>query len=216
MVSIKHLIPFPLVGLIMTSCGLQPAIHTAIQLTATPTGTPTPASAPLSSPTQSGTGNQVTPDLTEPASSVSTSTPGVSFPNLTGVWVDNGYQIYIDQSGYSAFASYIDSKQCDDRIGNVSPYPYDFSATLSQSNGNWLLTGKTIICSYGSDNPYGTGPKETDVRLVLSQDQNTLVGDWFEPLSGDWKVGGVNITRKFVNGAPAPTPNGFSAPTLTP
>ena len=215
--NIKRLsLSITLLVFLTLACSFQPAILSVTGLTAsqTVTATPTPVTSPT--PTQVGSDQQITPVPSDAASSVPSSSPEPPFPNLNGVWVDNGKEIDIVQNGYSAFASYIEPKMCDDQVGNITPYPYDFSVTLQQVEGVWQLTGKTIVCSYGQDNPNGTGPQETDVRLVLSQDQSSLVGDWYDSLNSDWRIGAVNITRKFINGAPAPTPDGYVPPTHTP
>lgn len=206
----------PLLVFLSLACSLQPVILSITGLSASQTVTSTPTSPTSSTPTQAGPDQQNTPAPSDAAPPNPSPSPEPSFPNLNGVWVDNGKDIVIVQNGYSAFASYIEPKMCDDQIGNITPYPYDFSVTLQQADGAWQLTGKTIVCSYGQDNPNGTGPQETDVRMVLSQDQSSLVGDWYDSLNSDWRIGAINITRKFVNGAPAPTPDGYVPPTLTP
>lgn len=194
--------------------GIPSGTHPTVTQTATATLTPTPA--PTNTPAQDSPDTQKTPSPTDAAPPKPFSSPEPPFPDLNGVWVDNGLDIVIVQNGYSVSASYIDEKMCDDRNGNISPYPYDFSATLQQEGGAWQLSGKTIVCSYGKDNPNGTGPKETDIKIVLSQDQSSLVGDWYDDFSNQWRIGDVSITRKFVNGAPVPTPAGYTPPTLAP
>ena len=206
MFSHRLWLPLSFLLVFAVACSSPTGIPVGIQLTATQTLTPTltPNLVPTNTPTQ------ISPD-TQPAPaepSQSTSSPEPPFPDLNGVWVDGGYDIVIVQSGESVSASYVDTKMCDDHLGNVSPYPYDFSATLQQVSGVWQVNGQTIVCGYGKDNPTGTGPQTTDIRMVLSQDQSSLTGDWYNALDTQWMIGAVSITRKFVNGAPAPTPGG--------
>ena len=182
-------------------------------LTQTLTATLTPKPAPTTTPTQI---SMQTPQQTPAAPSQAASSPEPPFPDLNGVWVDGGKDIVIVQSGEKVSAAYVDTKMCDDQNGNVSPYPYDFSATLQQAGGAWQVNGQTIVCGYGKDNPTGIGPQTTDIKMVLSQDQSSLVGDWYNAHDAQWMVGDVSITRKFVNGAPAPTPAGYTPATLAP
>lgn len=144
--------------------------------------------------------------------------PEPPFPDLNGVWVDNGHETVLVQSGYSVVATFIEERMCDHRDGKgtVTPYPYNFVATLKKEGDLWRLSGQTISCYYGESNPNGTGPKPAALELVLSEDQSTLTGDWHNDFTGNWEIGAVTITRKFVNGAPAPTPPGYTPPTLAP
>ena len=218
MFSHKYWIPLSFLLFLTLACSLQAGVPGGTTPTAagTATATRTPTLALADTPTQDSSNPQETPAPSDAAPSNPSSSPEPPFPDLNGVWVDNGKEIVIVQSGFSVSASYIETKMCDDRIGNITPYPYDFNATLEQVDGAWQLNGKTIVCGYGQDNPTGTGPQATDIRMVLSADQSSLVGDWYDALNAEWRVGGVSITRKFVNGAPAPTPNGYIPPTLAP
>ena len=207
--------PLTLVLFLALACS---SAQTGILLAAGPTATSTltatltPTFTPTSTPTQPGPVSQPSPAApSQPAAS-----PVPPFPDLSGVWVDGGNDIVIVQKGQSVTAAYVATKMCNDQVGNISPYPYDFSATLQQVGGAWQVNGKTIVCGYGKDNPTGVGPQATDIKMVLSQDQSSLTGDWYNAHDGKWMVGGVSITRKFVNGAPAPTPAGYTPPTLAP
>jgi hypothetical protein len=210
----KLWLPIALLLFFALACSTQTVIPAVVRAgaTATATATLTPTFTPTQTPTPASPANQPTPA----APSQAAASPTSPFPDLNGVWVDGGNDIVIVQNGQSVSASYAVTKMCNDQVGNISPYPYDFSATLQQVGGAWQANGKTIVCGYGKDNPTGVGPQATDIRMVLSQDQSSLVGDWYNAHESQWMVGGVSITRKFVNGAPAPTPAGYTPPTLAP
>jgi len=207
-------LPLTLLAFLALACGSQTAvpIYAVGGGTRTATATLTPTFTPTSTPTPVSPVSTETPAApTQPPA-----TPASPYPNLNGVWVDGGNDIDIVQSGQSVFATYIETKMCNDQNGKISPYPYDFSATLTQVGGAWQVNGQTIVCGYGKDNPTGIGPQTTDIKMVLSQDQSSLTGDWYNAHLSQWMVGDVNITRKLVNGAPAPTPAGYTPPTLAP
>jgi len=206
--------PITLLLFLALACNTQTVIPLAAGSTATRTATVTltPTFTPTNTPTPIIQDNQPSPA----APSQAAASPVQPFPDLNGVWVDDGNDIVIVQNGQSVSAAYVEPKMCNDQNGNTSPYPYDFSGTLQQVSDVWQVNGMTIVCGYGKDNPTGTGPQTTDIKMVLSQDQSSLVGDWYNAHDNKWMVGDVSITRKFVNGAPAATPTGYSAPTLAP
>jgi len=207
-------LPLTLLAFLALACGSQTpiSIFAVGGGTRTATATLTPTFTPTSTPTPVSPVSTETPAApTQPPA-----TPASPYPNLNGVWVDGGNDIDIVQNGQSVFATYIETKMCNDQNGKISPYPYDFSATLTQVGGAWQVNGQTIVCGYGKDNPTGIGPQTTDIKMVLSQDQSSLTGDWYNARLSQWMVGDVNITRKLVNGAPAPTPAGYTPPTLAP
>jgi hypothetical protein len=139
-------------------------------------------------------------------------------PDLNGVWTDNGRLIVIVQSGLSLTSAYVEERICDhaDGTGSTTAFRDDFQAQLFEENGVWKVTGTVTTCAYGFEEPSLNGVRWTDMVAELSADFNTMIGDWYNSVEGEWMVGGLTVLRQFEGGAPVPTPEGFTLPTAAP
>lgn len=214
---LNWLAPFALIAFTQLSCQLlsnPPGVLVARTPTPTATSSPswTPTTMEFASPPPSST--PISSTATSPAG---TPMPGV--PDLNGVWIDNGRPIVIVQNGFNITAAYIEERECDhqDGTGAVSRYHHDFNATLFQEDGAWKLTSDNMAaCGWGYEDHSLNGLQLTMMEAVLSEDFNTIVGDWFHTADQRWVVDGVSIIREFEGGAPVPTPTGYVLPTALP
>jgi len=105
---------------------------------------------------------------------------------LSGQWKDEnaGLTVIMAQSG-SAVSATFDKEplKCDPQDGGpIQQTQSDFSgATLA---GNQLRGSDLAACSFGKNNPLGTGIKRTAFQLTLSSDGNTLQGTFVDLLKG--------------------------------
>jgi len=197
----------------------QPSV--LVMFSATPSVSPTPSGTP--------SGGQASPSATEtsqPAPSPAaaegeavggTTTPG--FPDLNGAWEDNGRAIVIVQNGFQVSGTCIEERVCDHRDGQgtTARYRYDFNARLSQEGDGWILASDEFgVCGYEHDDPARNGLVMTEARAVVSEDINTICGNWYHDDPSDGVVGGVQIVHQFEAGAALPTLPGFSLPTAPP
>jgi hypothetical protein len=156
---------------------------------------------------------------TAPTSTPQEGSPTPAFPDLNGVWDDNGYLIVIVQDGFSVSAAYIEERICDhaDGTGATTPFRHDFDATLAQEGGVWTLSGEELtVCGFGHDDTSLNGIHSTSMKATISADSNTIAGDWYHFVEARWVFDGLKIVRQFRDGAPVPTPEGFTLPTAVP
>jgi len=202
---------------ILLACQLLPVptgVLVMLTPTATATGTATDVAAAVP-PDQSAT-RQPTES---PTDLFAEGTPTPSFPDLNGVWADNGRLIVMVQKGQSVSAAYIEERICDhqDGSGATTRYRFDFNATLALEGDVWKLSGEEFgVCGYGHDDSSRNGLILTEEQAVISADFNTISGDWYNSDISDWVVGGVHIVRQFEGGVAVPTPDGFELPTASP
>lgn len=116
-------------------------------------------------------------------------------------------------------ATYIDDRVCDhqDGSGTETRYRFDFVATLSLEGDTWTLESDQFgVCGYGHEDASRNGLILTQAHAAVSEDWNTIAGDWYNSDLADWVFGGIQIARQFDGGGPVPTPTGFSLPTASP
>jgi hypothetical protein len=137
----KRPIIFSLFILIINACRIfsnPPGELVLLTPTATATRMVTPSSTTLVSTIQpSSTPNPPT------STSLAGSPTTPAFPDLNGIWDDNGHLIVIVQNGFSVTAAYIEERICDhaDGTGSTTPFQHDFNATLAQEGNTWTLSG---------------------------------------------------------------------------
>lgn len=218
--SVKQVGALALSTAIVLACQLMPGPRGELLLSSpTPTLTatvsatsaaqkPEQTSSPPSSPSPTPQGTPSPAGDTPP-----------SIPDLNGVWDDSGHLIVIVQSGSSVSAAYIEERVCDHRVdaGTTTQYRFDFVARLSLEGDTWTLTSDEFgVCGYGHEDPSRNGLVLTQAQAAISEDWNTISGDWYNSDLADWVVGGIHIVRQFDGGSPVPTPTGFSLPTVSP
>jgi len=207
---------------ILLACQILPGPRGQLVMlapTATATGSGTVTDAAATVPPDESATRQPRESPAAPTDSSAEGTPTPSFPDLNGVWADNGRLIVMVQNGLSVSAAYIEERICDhqDGSGATTRYRFDFNGTLALEGDVWTLSGEEFgVCGYGHDDPSRNGLILTDAQAVVSTDFNTISGDWYNSDISDWVVGGVHIVRQFEGGAAVPTPDGFVLPTASP
>jgi hypothetical protein len=139
-------------------------------------------------PAGPGTGELPTePGTEDPPSAGDNVDPGsvnTSVFGLDGVWVDNGREACISQSGTSVTASYLDAYVCHEDNPNdpndTTDTTYtDFEGTLQGTT----ITGLTSTCRFGHDS--GNGIVSATMTLNVSADGKTLSGTWHNNDTGE-------------------------------
>jgi hypothetical protein len=96
--------------------------------------------------------------------------------DLNGLWKDNNRLVGIGQTDDVVVAMFKQPyTKCDPENGSPpQDRVKDFEGTLS---GN-TITGKMTVCNYGKSWGANAGVQEVDVKLVVSDDQQTLTGQY--------------------------------------
>jgi hypothetical protein len=218
--TLKRLVLLSLPLFLIIGCQLSsnpPGELVLLTSTATYTPPPTRMNTPTSTFIVATIQPSNTPSL--PTATPEEGSPTPAFPDLNGVWDDNGHLIVIVQNGFNVSAAYIEERICDhaDGTGATTPFRHDFNAALALEGGVWTLSGEELtICGFGYEDTSLNGVHTTSMRAILSEDFNTITGDWYHTVEARWVVDGLKIVRQFEGGAPVPTPDGFSLPTAAP
>lgn len=139
-------------------------------------------------------GSTPSPTPTPIVQGVGTPTPPASSPDptidLNGLWIDNGREVQIVQSGDQVVATYVETYLCDhsDGTGATSETVHDFSGVLSGR----VVSGETNTCIYGNT-PYPAGLRLAPFTLTVSADGREMTGTWYSVVDeGDVPI---TITR---------------------